>query len=237
MILLHAIRWHFLATLRLPLSWVLLVVVALAWPTMSSLMGLGLNTVNLLPSAALWQLGLVGMLVGCTIALYRLCKGGWWTQRTAPGSRLAIETGSIATLGLAFFLSATLAGLWTVDLRELVRAFGGASVACLHAALLGGLILATTEAWPAPLRAGLLPFLGWLVPGALRGDSFIERGIRQTLDLARYFEFPLGVDSSALFWPSSLCTLLGLFGLRWAVLSYRAPQTCDTQSSATSTPT
>lgn len=230
MSVLLTIRWQWLATLRHPASWVGLVLVGVAWPTLSTLMGLGLNTAALVPTAALWQIGLLSLLGGSTLGMYRLCKQAWWAQRTPPLQAACIETGTIASMGVVFFAISTCTAVAAEGWALWLPALGNAALAAVHAGLLGSLCMAWTPGWPPVTRALLLPVSGWLVPAWLQGDSWVERVLRQSLELARYFEFPLDANSPASLWWTALGTLAGLTCCRVALLVLHSPKPCATPS-------
>ncbi len=225
-----AIRWQLLASLRQPITWVALAAITLTWPTLNIVMGLGLTTASMVPNAALWQIGLVGLLGGCTLAMYRLCKHGWWAQRTTAWRRLPIEVATLFAQGMLFFAFATLPAVAMDSLASWGLALATASLACLHAGLLGSILLAISSPWPPAARALSLPLMGWFLPGWLQGETFWERGVRQAFEIARYFEFPLHGNSPASLWWPALGTLAGLFCCRAALLTLQSPEPCATPS-------
>ena len=237
MLALTFLRWLLGTSVGSPTSWLVLVLVGVSWPLLRTLMALGITTSSAPPQTALWQLGFLAILFGTSLGMYRLGKYSWWLRRTSPVKTALVEVLLLTCMGMIYGLAAYALAVPTLNRGELWDGLGRSGLACLHAALLGSLLLAALPEQPPTWSCAGLPVLGWLLPGICQGDSLVAQGLRQTCEIAQYFEFPSTQESAGPLWPWGFLTMLGLASLRLAVALNRYPTPCATPSSETSTPT
>ncbi len=230
--------WFLRASLRNPATWILLLVVSLAWPSLQTLMAVGLTTSSGPPQSALFQIGSLGTLLGACLGVYTLCNYSWLLKRTTPARGAAVEWIAIFTSAAAF-LVASLAPAWPqLEPNTLWLALGWGAIACLHLAFLGSLTMCLTPRWPAGLRACTLALIAWVLPALTTSEGVLSNVLRQSCEFARYFEFPLELESTAPGWWTVLLPMMGLALLRLGAGQPPTPNTpCATPSSETSTPT
>ena len=235
MFVIPTVLWLLKAALRQPAGWILFLLVGALWPSLRILMSLGLTTTGGPPQAALLQISFLAAVGGATLGLYTLCKHDWLLLRTGPLKSACVEWAAIATSAGVFWLASMAVALMETPWEQSLVMLSRGLLACLHLAFLGSLWMALSRSWTQELRAGALPLLAWVLPAIPAGEGLFAATLRQTCEIARYFEFPLAWNSTApLLW-GSLLPMMGLALLRIAQGTTRGepapPKTpCATQS-------
>jgi len=177
-------RWILMHTLRNPLGWGLLCVNALAWPALRHFTPIGITTASEDGASLVYEVAFLAALVGALLGLGALEAIRSVLQRAAAGPRLRAQFVALAVSSSGWALVACAFPLLAGGMGEgrRFRLLVGISLACLHLAALGVLLLRARV--PAGVRSLGLLLLAWWVPTLLGTSSHLGSWTSALLDVA-----------------------------------------------------